>query len=247
MNYKKFAYIYDLLMKDAPYSEWISLTKDIINKYHLNPNYILDLGCGTGNISIPLYESGYDVMGVDLSEDMLAIAYNKMNDKAISFPLIHQDMREMKASVPTDLIISYCDSLNYLEGKAEIEQTFHQVYHNLNEGGFFIFDMHTPYKFINEFSENTYAWHDEGVSIIWIPYVDEDQLVVEHDLTFFVKEDNGLYSKVQEIHKQKTYTKATIKKLLKNAGFEVIEVFTDFQMQTIEETGERIFYIARKE
>lgn len=246
MNYNKFAYIYDDLMKDAPYEEWVEITEKIIAKYNLNPDEIVDLGCGTGNIAIPLSRNGYHLIGLDLSEEMLAIAYDKMQESNITFPLINQNMKEFQLPNQVDLIISYCDSLNYLAGIEEIKETFRKVYDNLKDNGFFIFDMHTPYKIKEVFKDNTFAWNDKEISVIWLPEVDETNLIVEHDLTFFVQAEDNYYEKFNEIHRQQTYTMDTVKRVLEETGFELLETFADFQMVLVGETSERVFYVCRK-
>lgn len=247
LMYNKFAYVYDHLMKDAPYSEWVSITEAIIEKYHISPKQIVDLGCGTGNIALPLRQSGYQMVGIDLSADMLSIAHDKMAAKNLSFPLIQQDMREFNLPNKAELIISYCDSLNYLDGIEDVKQTFIQVNKHLSSGGYFIFDMHSPYKILQIYNQNTFAWNDEDISVIWLPEVDENELIVEHDLTFFVKDSEACYEKFNEVHRQQTYSIKSVRKLLIDIGFEIIDIFGDFQLQPVNETTERIFYVARKQ
>ncbi|OEF99005.1 hypothetical protein BHF71_10260 [Vulcanibacillus modesticaldus] len=245
MSYKKFAYVYDQLMKDAPYDEWIKFTKEIISKYKINPKIIVDLGCGTGSIAIPLSKEGFQVIGVDLSTDMLSIAYEKMMLNNTSFPLLEQDMKDFNLNTTVDLIISYCDSLNYLEGIDALRQTFVQVYKHLKSDGYFIFDMHSPHKITNVFNQ-TFAWNEEDISVIWLTDVDEVQLSVEHDLTLFVANLDGAYEKIHEVHQQRTYSVDTVVKLLEEVGFKPLDVFGDFSLGPVTEDTERIFYVARK-
>ncbi|KXG43151.1 class I SAM-dependent DNA methyltransferase [Tepidibacillus decaturensis] len=247
MNYKKFAYVYDQLMKDAPYDQWIKITEMLVKKYNLHPSQIIDLGCGTGNIAIPLSKQGYQMIGVDLSEEMLSIAFDKMLESHVSFPLIQQNMMELDIDQKVGLIISYCDSFNYLHGIEEVKKAFIQVNKHLEDGAYFIFDMHSPYKFREVFHGQTFAWNDEDISVIWQTEVDIDQLMVNHDLTFFVKQSERCYEKFQETHIQQTYSMEMVKQGLEETGFELEEVFGDFQLQPVQENTERIFYVARKQ
>ncbi|MGD9676757.1 MAG: class I SAM-dependent methyltransferase [Vulcanibacillus sp.] len=245
-NYSSFAYVYDQLMSDAPYEEWIDFTNAIIEKYGINPKEIIDIGCGTGNLSIPLSKLGYEMIGVDLSNEMLAIAKEKMILNNVSFLLIEQDMLELDLDITAKLIISYCDSLNYLSGIEEIKTAFTKIHKHLGMGGYFIFDLHSAYKLTDIYNGQTYAWNDEDVSIIWLTDVNVTELTVEHDLTFFIKKEDGSYAKFQEIHNQRTYQVDVIKELLEETGFELLDVYGDFEQEPVTETTERIFYVARK-
>ncbi|MGD9679469.1 MAG: class I SAM-dependent methyltransferase, partial [Vulcanibacillus sp.] len=218
----------------------------IIDKYKINPKTIIDIGCGTGNISIPLSKLGYEMIGVDISTDMLAIAKEKMIANNVSFLLIEQDMLELDLGITVDLVISYCDSFNYLTDTDKIKKTFASIDKHLDLGGYFIFDLHSPYKITDIYNGQTYAWNDEDVSLVWLTDVNVDELTVEHDLTFFIKKEDGRYDRLQEIHQQKTYPVDVIKELLEETGFEVLDVFSDFALQPLTDTTERIFYVARK-
>lgn len=246
MSYSKFAYLYDDLMKDAPYSDWIRITKELIKKYDINPNSIVDLGCGTGNITLLLSKEGYNLIGIDLSSDMLAVAYEKIHSQKLSVSLLEQNMKEFELAHTVDLVISFCDSMNYLNGFEEVRETFKRVYTNLNYGGYFIFDMHSPYKITDVFKDQTFAWNDEAISVIWQTEVDNSSLMVEHDLSFFVELEDGLYERINETHKQQTYTSDTISELLSETGFELLELFADFNINHLDNQSERIFYVAKK-
>lgn len=245
MSYNKIAYLYDELMDEAPYEEWIEFTKATIQKFDMKIKTIIDLGCGTGNILIPFSKEGYKIIGVDNSSDMLAMAGEKIRAKNSSIQLIEQDMKELDLNTTVDLVICYCDSLNYLNSVEEIKQTFLNIKKHLSEDGYFIFDMHSPYKIKEVYNNNTFAWNDEDVSVIWIPDVDEDSMSVEHELTFFVKNKEGSYDKFEEYHKQRTYTPEVVCKILEEANFEVVDIFGDFKIQPVDEFTERIFYVAR--
>ena len=246
MNYHKFAYIYDELMKDAPYEEWVKLTLQLIEKLGINPKNIVDLGCGTGNIAIPLSKQGYQLTGIDLSEDMLSVAYDKMQENQVMFPLFQQNMMELELPHLAELIVSYCDSLNYLNGMEEVKQTFKQVHQNLEEGGYFFFDMHSPYKITKIFNQHSFAWNDEDISVIWLTDVDDEKLTVEHNLTFFVAQEDHLYEKFHEVHMQQTYTIEQVNELLVETGYDLVATYGDFQLTPVTETTERIFYVAKK-
>ncbi|WP_339063798.1 class I SAM-dependent methyltransferase [Tepidibacillus marianensis] len=199
MIYNQFATIYDQLMQDAPYDEWVRLTEEIISKFQIDPKQVVDLGCGTGSIAIPLHKKGYQMLGVDLSEEMLAMAYDKMMEQQTHFPLIQQDMCELELPSKVDFIFSYCDSLNYLDSAHDLEITFQKVHDQLQEKGYFVFDLHSPYKITHIFNGQTFAWNEEDVSVIWETEVDVERLIVEHDLTFLLNKMRTVIKNLKSI------------------------------------------------
>ncbi len=144
MSYRQFAYVYDRLMADMPYREWLKFAEESFAKFE-KPRTIVDLGCGTGSLAIPLAQAGYQVIGIDLSEDMLSIAHDKterlrgLTGKAFkgSVTWLHQDMREWEWSEPADCVISFCDCLNYLLEEEDWKSAFERVYAGLKPGGLF--------------------------------------------------------------------------------------------------------------
>ena len=110
-------------------------------------NLVLDLGCGTGTITELLYEKGYDMIGVDSSEEMLQIALDKKFETGSDILYLCQDMRELDLYSTVGTVVSVCDSLNYLLMDEDVLQTFHLVNNYLFPGGIFIFDFNTIYKY----------------------------------------------------------------------------------------------------
>src|SRR4051794_3766816 len=114
MSYEQFAYTYDRLMNSMPYEAWLRFTKECFERYQIKPTTIVDLGCGTGNLSIPLAAQGFQVTGLDLSEDMLAVAEQKQSEQPSqhrggAVRWIQQDLREWELGEEVDVAISFCD------------------------------------------------------------------------------------------------------------------------------------------
>ncbi|WP_226667324.1 class I SAM-dependent DNA methyltransferase [Metabacillus litoralis] len=248
MIYQGFAYIYDQLMKDAPYDQWAELILDVFSKHQPNTKNVLDVGCGTGEIATRLAKKQLNVTGVDLSEDMLTVAQAKAELHKVNILFLQQDMRELSGFTEQfDAITICCDSLNYLETKNDVKATFQAVHNQLNAGGLFIFDVHSLYKIHHVFADSTFADQDEDVSFIWSSYLGEEQNSIEHDLTFFVKQQGELYERYDELHFQRTFEVEEYRELLQSASFEIIDICGDFQLQEKPTTtAERIFFIARK-
>ena len=246
MSYEKFAYLYDQLMIDAPYEEWVSFVLKMIETNNVDCKKLLDVGCGTGNIAIPLNKQGISVTAVDLSEEMLLVAQQKSEREDAKVRFFQQDMRHLESLGLYNVVISLCDTINYLADEAEVASTFQGVFEHLDESGMFIFDVHTPYKINKIFNGSTYAYNGEEISYIWECFQGEESNSVEHDLSFFVQTDEGLYERFDELHKQRTYSLPFYKNALEESGFEIITITSDFSTDTFNENGERWFFVAKK-
>lgn len=248
MTYQKFAYLYDELMKDVPYDKWVELIRNSAEKYNVHGKRLLDLACGTGELSVRLSAQGYDVTGVDLSEDMLTVAQSKAVSKGLNILFYQQNMAELDGLGTFDVIGVFCDSLNYLQSEQEVIDTFNRVYQHLSEQGLFIFDVHSIYKIMQVFMNQTFALNEDEISYIWHSYQGEHPNSVEHDLSFFVlDEKSGQYERYDELHFQRTYSIEVYKSWLLEIGFELLEVVEDFESKHQETEAERLFFICRKQ
>lgn len=243
MSYQRFANIYDVLMEDAPYDEWLQFTKEKLAS-HQKPQ-ILDVGCGTGEFILYLKKAGYDVTGVDLSENMLAIAHDKITAQGLSVRLFEQDMRSLENIGTFDVVTVFCDSLNYLQTEADVQKSLREFYSVLQPGGQLLFDVHSIFKMESIFKEQTFTYNSEELAYIWQSFEGDHPFSVEHELTFFVVEENGLYRKFQEWHEQRTFPIEDYERWLKDAGFTNITIEADFSKK-VTETSERIFFTAKK-
>ncbi|MFS0861632.1 class I SAM-dependent DNA methyltransferase [Fredinandcohnia sp. 179-A 10B2 NHS] len=246
MSYRQFAYIYDTLMSDVDYDLWISFLEKKRNQLGLSKQArILDLACGTGSISIKLSKEGYEVVGVDLSEDMLTVANTKAMEAGQRIDFFQQNMAEIEGLQPFDIIVIFCDSLNYLQTEDEVQKTFQNVYNLLKDDGMFLFDVHSIYKMKHIFLDGPFVTSDEEVSYIWNCFEGPYPNSVEHELSFFVQNVDDLYQRFDEFHIQRTFHIDQYKSWLEKCGFEVIDITADFS-ETISETSERILFTVKK-
>ncbi|WP_026584562.1 class I SAM-dependent DNA methyltransferase [Bacillus sp. J33] len=247
MSYGKFAYLYDQLMEDVPYDSWVALINRKHNKYKVPGKELLDVACGTGQLSVRLGKQGYHVTGVDLSEDMLAVAQEKAEHHDLKIPFYQQNMADLEGFGQYDIIGIFCDSLNYLETDSEVQETFKRVHAHLKDDGLFIFDVHSIYKMMQIFMNQTFAENNEEISYIWHSYQGEYPNSVEHDLSFFVlDETTGKYDRYDELHYQRTFPVEMYEGWLKECGFELLEVTADFEDAAPGSQSERIFFISKK-
>jgi ubiquinone/menaquinone biosynthesis C-methylase UbiE len=253
MSYEQFAYTYDRLMNSMPYEDWLRFTKECFERYQIKPMTIVDLGCGTGNLSIPLAAQGFQVTGLDLSEDMLAVAEQKQSEQPSqhrggAVRWIQQDLREWELGEEVDVAISFCDSLNYLLEEDDIVDAFRQTYAGLKPGGLFLFDVHTPQQLFAYAESQPFFLNEDDVAYIWTSELDEERVQIEHDLTIFVKNSGSgeTFRRIDETHEQRAYPLPWLAQMLKEAGFSEIQQAADFTWENPTDQTERAFFIAKK-
>lgn len=246
MTYEGFAYIYDCLMEHAPYELWMEFTETIISKYNKQTKTVLDLGCGTGEVSLRLAHSGYDVTGVDYSSDMLSCALDKMHTQRISVNWIKQDITELTGFKDVDVCLSYCDVMNYIQNEADIEAIFYRVFDSLTEDGLFMFDIHDMTYANKYLIGHTFTEVTEDLSYIWDCEAGQVNEML-HFMTFFQREEHR-YIRIDEVHQQKLYERHRLEHLLYKVGFTKIEFYLDFNAEKAisSEEGERVFIVAQK-
>jgi SAM-dependent methyltransferase len=247
MTYERFAYVYDALMEGAPYDRWLELLITRMERYGTDGREVLDLACGTGELTLELAKHGFAVSGVDLSEEMLAVANGKAVNQGLSIPFYQQNMAELDGLGEYDCVTIFCDSLNYVRDEKDIPRTFNHVHSHLKEDGLFLFDVHSVYKIEHVFKNETFSVNDDDISYIWDCFPGDEPYSVEHDLSFFVLDrESGLYDRFNEFHYQRTYPMEQYEKWLLESGFELLEVLSDLEEQPVHEKTERILFVARK-
>lgn len=268
--YTDFASVYDIFMDDTPYKEWADFLEELIETYGISKpvcpqrddekeperaenvlesekNLVLDLGCGTGTLTELLSQKGYDMIGVDNSQEMLNIALRKREETGSEILYLCQDMRELDLYSTIGTVISVCDSVNYLLDNEDVEDTFGLVNNYLYPGGLFIFDFNTLYKYETVIGDTTIAENREDCSFIWENYFHEEEAVNEYDLTIFAREkESPLFRRFTETHFQRGYTLAEMTGFVEKAGMEVVLTLDADTHGAPTETSERIYVIARE-
>ena len=219
--YTSFAVVYDTFMDNVPYEEWGEYLHGLLLEYGVEDGLILDLGCGTGTMTEILASKGYDMTGVDFSEEMLDIAMQKRTKSGHDILYLMQDMREFELYGTVRAIVSVCDSMNYLTEDGDLEQVFRLANNYLDPGGLFIFDMNTEYKYREMLGDQTIAEERENCSFIWDNYYYEEEKINEYQLSLFVedpvlseKTGQDICRKFQEMHYQRAYSLAEVKAAL---------------------------------
>lgn len=245
--YTSFAVVYDTFMDNVPYEEWGEYLHGLLLEYGVEDGLVLDLGCGTGTMTEILASKGYDMTGVDFSEEMLDIAMQKRTKSGHDILYLMQDMREFELYGTVKAIVSICDSMNYITEDEDLLEVFKLVNNYLDPEGVFIFDLNTVYKYEKILGEQTIAENREDASFIWDNYYDEEEQINEYDLALFIPEGkDGLYRKYEEVHYQRAYELELVKELLEKAGMEFVAAYDAFTKNPVNEKSERIYVIARE-
>ena len=242
--YTGFAGVYDRFMEDVPYEQWRDIIVKELKQASIRDGLVLDLGCGTGTLTNLLAEAGFDMIGVDGSEEMLMEAREKGEDPEILY--LCQDMREFELYGTVRAVVSTCDTMNYLLTREDFIQTVRLVNNYLDPGGLFIFDMNTIYKFRELMGNRTIAESGEEAAFIWDNFFDEETGRNEYDLTLFIAREDGLFERRIEVHEEQGYTLEEVKGFLAAGGMEFVRVFDAETGEEPDDTSEKVFFIARE-
>ena len=243
--YQDFAYLYDALQQDVPYEQFVEYYVKIIEKFGGEKGLCLDLGCGTGNMSMLLDALGFDVIGVDSSVDMLEVAREKAMEEERSILFLNQDMTQFELYGTVATVVSTLDCINYITDKEALLKVFKLVNNYLDPKGLLIFDINSEYKLEHILGDNTYVSDDEDIFYSWQNNYDKESKICTFDLTFFEK-DEDVYYRYDETHYERAYSVDEITELLTKAGLEVVAVYDNLSFNAPNEKSERIFFVARE-
>lgn len=244
MAYGEFAKIYDeLINEDIDYDIMVNRIIEICKENNIEFSDYLDVACGTGNVTVRLSKYFKDIYAVDLSEDMLREAFNKLKENRIKGKIICQDMTELELNKKFDVITSVLDSTNYITNINDLEKYFISVKKHMKDNGIFIFDINSYYKLSEILGNNIYTYSEEDVFYTW-ENVFEDNMVSMF-LTFFVKQGE-LYERFEEEHLERAYHEEEIESVLEKCGLDIIGKFDGYTNNIVQANCERIVYVVKK-
>ena len=266
--YTDFANVYDTFMDETPYDVWGDFIVELMNKFGVTKpaksdtseytteedteqaleeekNLIAELGCGTGSFTLNMAKRGYDIIGIDMSSDMLDIARKKTAAEGLNVMYLEQDMRELDLYCTCGTVLSVCDSVNYLLEDEDVIETFKLVNNFLFPDGVFIFDFNTLHKYRDVIGDVTIAENREDCSFIWDNYYHEEEHINEYDLTIFAKCGEGdVFKRSVETHYQRGYTLDEMKAFVEKAGLKFIACYDADTHEAPTEESERIYIVA---
>jgi len=243
--YKNFADIYDRLMYDVDYKKWADYVEVICKKQNIKPKMILDLGCGTGNFCIEMTKRGYEMLGIDISPDMLSRAKQKAINNGMDILYLNQNMVEFELYGTVDVIVCLMDSINYLLYKKDIRKMLKLVNNYLNPGGLFIFDINSDYKLKEILGKNVYYDIGDEITYIWQNEYDKKRNICEFDLTFFIKE-NASYNRYDEVHFERAYSICEVKEMIESSNLKLLACYDELRISPPKKESSRIFFVCRK-
>ncbi len=243
--YNDFAEVYDRL-QDADYEQFVDFYEKIFKKLELKPELVLDLACGTGNITLPMAKRGYDMIGLDMSVEMLNIARNKAYDEEQNILFLCQDMCEMELFGTVDAIVCALDGVNYITDYEDLKHLFRLVQNYLNPGGVFVFDINSVHKLKNVLGNNTFVNEEKGIYYVWQSEFSEETGVCDFVLTFFEEQEDGSYERFDEFQQERAYSIKEIVCAAESAGLVVTGVYKPFEFATASDNDERVFFAVSK-
>lgn len=246
-QYSSFAQLYDLFMDDVDYEAWT----EYIASFLVCGSRVLECGCGTGEMTVRLKRLGFDMIGCDVSVQMLALASEKARKLGLSIPFLHMDMRRLSFPKPIDAIIAPCDGVNYLTGIDDVDSFFRSAYASLKHNGLLIFDVSSRYKLENVLGTNTFTDLRDNAAYIWQNNYDRENKLIEMKLDFFRKVmscENSvpLYERFSEVHIQRAHSEKELRFHLAGAGFSILGVYADFGREAPGPDTQRIQFVAGK-
>lgn len=245
-SYNIFSYYYDDLTRNINYRELAKYLDILIKKYSGKENGILlDLACGTGSISEEMSTLGYDVIGVDNSEEMLNQAIEKKFDSGLNIQYICQDMREIDMFGTIDITICMLDSINHLNSLEDVNRVFSKVSLFSEPDGLFIFDVNTKYKHEKVLANNVFIYETDDVYCVWENSYREETDEVHINLDFFERNGN-MYKRYSESLSERAYDIADLDKALIDNKFEILAHYDGFSLNPPYNQSERIVFVARK-
>lgn len=246
MQYGGFSKVYDhLMLEDVDYDRWSEYVHDLLGRYGTDISHVVDCACGTGLLSIRLAKYGYQVTGLDISEDMLMQAAINARNAGQRIQFVRMDMRSIALHRPADAIISTCDGVNYLTDISELNSFFSKAYNIIRPNGLILFDISTRYKLEHVLGDNTFADDGDDVAYIWKNTYDPETKLSQMELSLFIKQSN-VYERVYEYHVQRAHSINEIKSALDRAGFTEIHVYNAFSFNEPNHDTERIQFVARR-
>lgn len=245
-GYGSFSFFYDLLTGNISYKKRAEYFDMLIKKHGGRKNILLDLACGTGSLSEEMSRLGYDVIGVDSSEEMLNEAIEKKIESGLNIQYLCQDMTRLDMFGTIDVTLCALDSLNHLPDLAAVEKTVGRVSLFCEPQGLFIFDINTPHKHRNILGNNTFVYDMEEVYCVWQNTYSEKDNRVDMCLDFFERREDGLYSKYEDEFSEIAFDESVIDSILIKNGFEIAAKYDYDTVSPPKPDSEKLVYAAKK-
>ena len=242
--YEALAVSYDRLTNDVDYEATVAFYNEILKREGLRPRTAVDLACGTGSVTAILARQGLEVTGVDLSEEMLTVAMEKVMDMEHPPRFVCQPLQKLRLPRGVDLAVCALDSLDYITYPDDCKEAIRRVYRALNPGGIFIFDVNTPEK-LRAMDGQVFLDEDDDVYCVWRGEYDGETNICSYGMDLFQRRGE-VWERSFEEHREYAYSREQLTEYLKTAGFTHIRVYADRKFEAPGEGEQRIYFKARK-
>ena len=242
--YHELAASYDRLTNDVDYRAIVAFYNAILAREGVVPKSAIDLACGTGSVALILAETLERVIGVDMSEEMLTVAFQRAQEQEKQPMFICQMLQQLQLPRAVDMAVCALDGLDYILDPADCKEAIRRVYKALNPGGLFIFDVNTPEK-LRAMDGQVFLDEDDDVYCVWRGEFDEETNICSYGMDLFQREGN-MWRRSFEEHREYAYSQEQLTEFLKDAGFTHIRVYADRLFEAPREGEQRIYFKARK-
>lgn len=244
--------MYDILARfydrfqDVDYEAFTDYYEAVFQRYGLNPKLILDLGCGTGNVTLPLARRGYEMIALDASEEMLRLGMEKANAEGLDILFLHQDMTDFELYGTVDAMVCALDGVNYLTEDGDVHAMLKLLHYYLNPGGILVFDINTPYKFRQVLNNNTFVYDEDDAFCIWENELEEDAGICHFDLTFFLQNPDGTYTRREEYQQERVYSVEELLGIIEECSLSCLGVFDNLSFAPPKADSDRLFFVVKR-
>lgn len=245
-NYSDFSLVYDRLMNDVDYKKRTEYLLKLFKKYGKVPTLLLDLACGTGGFSNQMALKGVEVIGVDMSEEMLGIARENSAELETDVLFLCQKAEELDLYGTVDGAICCMDSLNHITDIKKLKAAIGKVSLFLEKDCLFIFDVNTLYKHEKVLGDNTFVIDEGDLYCVWHNEYIKEKNITDITLDFFVEEEDGSYTRYGEEFSERAYSEECLREILTASGLQVVAVLNDMTEDPLTENAERAIYITKK-
>ena len=225
-----------------------SVLPDFLVDLGFEPRDVLDVACGEGSFAVAMSKLGYNVTGVDQSQQMIDLAVERAREENQSVNFYVEDMRSLPYQDDFNLVTCFFDSLNYMLTIKDLQEAFQNAYQGLRSGGVYIFDMNTIYGLaVDWMRQETYIQNEADDFIeIHRQFFDYENQVATMEITIF-KQRGELWERIDEVHRERGYPIADIQFLLNEIGFEIAGMYGSLKKRSdLQQTSPRVWFVGRK-
>ncbi len=247
-GYGDFAFYYDVLTGNVDYEARGEYIYSLLLENGIKSGILLDLACGTGSLSVLFSKKGFEVVGVDASEDMLSLAQTKLSDSGLDALFLCQKMQKLDLFGTIDAAICTLDSINHLTDENDVKETLRKVALFMNDSGIFVFDVNTLYKHKEILGDNTFVYDMDDVYCVWQNSFDAETNKTDICLDIFEKSEGeeDFYIRTTEEFAERGYPLEDISKWLEEVRFEVVGIYDEMTKKPVSKETQRAVFVCKK-